>query len=345
MANKRIKDLDTEVTIANDADYIAVDGTGGTDASKKISVLNFQAQMRNNLTDAEMAILDGATVTTAELNILDGVTATTAELNILDGVTATAEELNIIDGVTATTEEINILDGVTATTAELNIMDGVTATTSELNSLDGFTGDYEDLNYAKELKDTGVTSTEYGKLDGVTTPLSGLNQALEANEVTITATRYDVNILDGVTATTAELNIMDGVTATTAELNYTDGAGSQLAGLDHGLGIRATEYTNTSATFTGSVYAICTATSANQAFTLPAINRSNLYRIIVYAASVSGVYSITITTNAADSGFIDTDGNSNGTTITLDATGKCVILESYGGAYWAITWGTGHSLT
>jgi hypothetical protein len=191
MADKRIKDLDTEVTIANDADYIPVDGTGGTDASKKISVLNFQAQMRNNLTDTEMSILDGATVTTAELNILDGVTATTAELNILDGVTATAEELNIIDGVTATTEEINILDGVTATTAELNIMDGVTATTSELNSLDGFTGDYEDLNYAKELKDTGVTSTEYGKLDGVTTPLSGLNQALEANEVTITAKSYD----------------------------------------------------------------------------------------------------------------------------------------------------------
>jgi hypothetical protein len=259
MADKRIKDLDTEVTIANDADYLVVDGTGGTDASKKISVLNFQAQMRNNLTDAEMAILDGATVTTAELNILDGVTATTAELNLLDGVTATTAELNILDGVTATADEINIIDGVTATTAEINLL--------------------------------------------------------------------------------------DGVTATTAELNYTDGAGSQLAGIDHGLGIRATEYTNTSATFTGSVYAICTATSANQAFTLPAINRGNLYRIIVYAASVSGVYSITITTNAADRGFIDTDGNSNGTTITLDATGKCVILESYGGDYWAITWGTGHSLT
>ena len=37
---------------------------------------------------AEIAILDGATVTTDELNILDGVTATTAELNYVDGVTS-----------------------------------------------------------------------------------------------------------------------------------------------------------------------------------------------------------------------------------------------------------------
>ena len=35
------------------------------------------------LTEAEIQILDGATVTTAELNILDGVTSTASELNIL----------------------------------------------------------------------------------------------------------------------------------------------------------------------------------------------------------------------------------------------------------------------
>ena len=40
------------------------------------------------VTNAELSILDGATVTTAELNILDGVTATTAELNYVDGVTS-----------------------------------------------------------------------------------------------------------------------------------------------------------------------------------------------------------------------------------------------------------------
>jgi len=91
------------------------------------------------LTEAEIQILDGATVSTAELNILDGVTASTSEINILDGVTATTSELNIMDGVTASTSELNIMDGVTATTSELNIMDGVTATTSEINLIDGGT--------------------------------------------------------------------------------------------------------------------------------------------------------------------------------------------------------------
>ena len=80
-----------------------------------------------DLTQTEVEILDGATVTTAELNLLDGVTSTTAELNILDGVTSTAAELNILDGVTSTATELNLLDGVTATTAELNYTDGVTS--------------------------------------------------------------------------------------------------------------------------------------------------------------------------------------------------------------------------
>ena len=55
------------------------------------------------LTEAEIQILDGATVTTAELNILDGVTSTTSELNILDGVTATTAEINLLDGATSAT--------------------------------------------------------------------------------------------------------------------------------------------------------------------------------------------------------------------------------------------------
>ena len=41
-----------------------------------------------DLLQAEVEILDGATVTTAELNLLDGVTATTTELNYVDGVTS-----------------------------------------------------------------------------------------------------------------------------------------------------------------------------------------------------------------------------------------------------------------
>tara|TARA_R100000734_G_scaffold680_8_gene863 strand:+ start:541 stop:2505 length:1965 start_codon:yes stop_codon:yes gene_type:complete len=161
-----------------------------------------------DLTQSEVQILDGATVTTAQLNRVDATSSiqtqldakqasdaqltelatmasgtadaladlSATEVQILDGATVTTSELNILDGVTATASELNILDGVTATATELNIMDGVTATTSELNIMDG-----------------------------------------------VTATTSELNIMDGVTATTSELNIMDGVTATTAEINILDG--------------------------------------------------------------------------------------------------------------------------
>lgn len=96
----------------------------GTDVephSDKLTELATMGQTTANaladLSEAEVQILDGATVTTTELNILDGVTATTAELNIMDGVTSTTAELNILDGVTATTAEINLLDGATSATS------------------------------------------------------------------------------------------------------------------------------------------------------------------------------------------------------------------------------------
>ena len=124
------------------------------------------------LTEAEVQILDGATVTTNELNILDGVTATKDEINIIDGVTATTAELNYVDGVTSnvqtqldakqasdaeltelatmasdtasaladlTQAEVQILDGATVTTTELNKLDGVTASATNLNIVDGMT--------------------------------------------------------------------------------------------------------------------------------------------------------------------------------------------------------------
>ena len=82
-------------------------GTNVEPHSDKLTELATMAQTTANaladLTEAEVQILDGATVTTAELNILDGVTSTTAELNILDGVTSTTTELNIVDGDTSAT--------------------------------------------------------------------------------------------------------------------------------------------------------------------------------------------------------------------------------------------------
>ena len=113
-----------------------------------------------DLTQTEVEILDGATVTTAELNLLDGVTSTTAELNILDGVTSTATELNLLDGVTSTTAELNILDGVTSTATELNLLDGVTATTAELNYTDGVTSNIQTQLNAKGVGDATLSGTQ-----------------------------------------------------------------------------------------------------------------------------------------------------------------------------------------
>lgn len=64
-----------------------------------------------DLTQAEVQVLDGATLSTAELNTLDGISASTAELNKLDGATLSTAELNTLDGITATTAELNQLDG------------------------------------------------------------------------------------------------------------------------------------------------------------------------------------------------------------------------------------------
>jgi hypothetical protein len=76
----------------------AVETKQATDAelTELATMASTTAAALADLLEAEVQILDGATVTTAELNILDGVTSTAAELNILDGVTSTAElNLNI----------------------------------------------------------------------------------------------------------------------------------------------------------------------------------------------------------------------------------------------------------
>ena len=105
--------------------------------------------------------------------------------------------------IVASTGAIVLADGAGSGAAVKNL--SITA-----SAFEGFTGVAADLNYAKDLRATGVTTTEFDKLDG------------------LTATTSELNKLDGVTASTAELNKMDGVTASTAELNYTDGVTSSI---------------------------------------------------------------------------------------------------------------------
>ena len=226
----------------------------GTDVEPHSDKLTELATMNQNtassladLTNTEVQILDGATVTTAQLNRLDATSSvqtqldnkqpldaeltelstmssgtasaladlTGTEVAILDGLTTTTAELNKLDGATVTTAEINILDGVTATTSELNIMDGVTATTAEINKLDGVTATTSELNFID-----GVTSNIQTQLnnkqplDADLTSLSGCQSGAAAALALLTSA--EVAILDGATVTTTELNIMDGNTSATS---------------------------------------------------------------------------------------------------------------------------------
>ena len=110
---------DSNFIVGNGSNFVIESGstaraslglTIGTDVephSDKLTELATMAQTTANaladLTEAEVQILDGATVTTAELNILDGVTSTATELNVLDGITSTTAELNLMDGGTSAT--------------------------------------------------------------------------------------------------------------------------------------------------------------------------------------------------------------------------------------------------
>ena len=90
---------------------------------------------------------------------------------------------------------------------------GVSATAAELNKLDGFTGVVADLNYAKDLRATGVTTAEFDKLDG------------------LTASTAELNKIDGFTGGAADLNYAatlraTGVTGT--EFDYLDGVTSNI---------------------------------------------------------------------------------------------------------------------
>ena len=90
---------------------------------------------------------------------------------------------------------------------------GVTSTAAELNKLDGFTGVVADLNYAKDLRATGVTASEFNILDGVT------------------STAAEINKLDGFTGVVADLNYAKDLRATdvtSTEFDYLDGVTSNI---------------------------------------------------------------------------------------------------------------------
>ena len=208
---------------------------------------------------------------------------------------------------------VNAVNGTSGTTApNLSTLTingtNVTSTAAELNKLDGFTGTFEDLNYAKDLRATGVTSTEFDKLDG------------------LTATTAELNKLDGVTATTAELNKLDGVTATTAELNYVDGVTSNIQ----------TQLNSKQATITGGATTIDTenltasrvlVSNSSGKVAVSSVTSTELAKIDGLTASASELNKLdgaTVTTSELNV----LDGGTSATSTTVAAADRVVFNDN-----------------
>lgn len=117
---------------------------------------------------------------------------------------------------------IAVVDGITLGGTSIS------ATAAEINKLDGFTGSYLDLNYAKDLRATGVTSTEFDYLDGVT---SNIQTQLNAKQATITGGATTI-VSSNLTASRALVSNSSGKVAvsavTSTELGYLDGVTSAI---------------------------------------------------------------------------------------------------------------------
>ena len=188
---------DTTLTGLTDIDLTAGDKT------------IFDGVGANNLTigaASTTVIMPGDLQVTGTLTTNNVETVSTSNGVVFEGNVADANELTLLAGTltgdrTATLADLTGYVAIFAAVPTATI----TSTPAELNKLDGFTGVAADLNYAKDLRATGVNTTEFDKLDG------------------LTASTAELNILTGVTATAAELNILDNVTANSTEINLLDG--------------------------------------------------------------------------------------------------------------------------
>jgi hypothetical protein len=119
-------------------------------------------------------IVDGGFI--ADANGNEGIVLQTASsaVNAVE-ITNAATGGSVVVGAMGDDSNIDI-DITPKGTGEVNIAAGnlnyagtaVTASGAELNKLTGYNGSVTELNYLKDLYDTGVTNTEYDYLDGVT---------------------------------------------------------------------------------------------------------------------------------------------------------------------------------
>ena len=198
-------------------------GTGSTSASGARTNLGLVIGTNVQGFDQDLANLSGcqsgassalAALTQSEVQILDGATVTTAQLNRLDATSSVQTQLDNKQPLDSELTELATMGSATAsaladlTQAEVQILDGATVTTAQLNRVDATSSIQTQLD-AKQAADADLTA------------LSGCQSGAAAALALLTST--EVAILDGATLSTSELNVLDGITSTTTELNILDG--------------------------------------------------------------------------------------------------------------------------
>ncbi len=208
---------DTEVQIA----ATTIDINGNVDISGTLTIGSA------GISEAELEILDGATVTTDELNVLDGITSTVAELNIVDGNTS-ATSTTVADADRVVLNDNGTMVQVAVTDLAAYFDDEITAmpNLTSVGTLTTLTVDNVIINGTTigHTDDTDLITvasgivTVAGEISVTTLDIGGTN---------VTSTAAELNLLDGVSglvqadftklaavdATATELNIMDGGTA------------------------------------------------------------------------------------------------------------------------------------
>ena len=180
-----------------------------------------------DLTQAEVQVLDGATLSTTELNKLDGVTCSTSELNILDGVTANATELNVTDGLTASTSELNQLDGktISSTLTPANTNDIPTSSAVNtfvsglLNALGGFVAIPNETSFPTtnpDPSDNAGTVVSIADAGGIVVDAAGASTTSRTTgNVTVTITGFPTSLRSSTLAAGLGLQVQTTTTLNT----------------------------------------------------------------------------------------------------------------------------------
>jgi len=154
----------------------------------------------SDLTQAEVQILHGATVSTTELNKIDGLTAVASDLNKLNGMTATTENLSALTGITAVETSVTTNSNTKIPTSKA-VNDLVLSVT---NALGGFVAIANATSFPTSHPDpsenagTVVSITDANGIvvnsSGVATIPAGAGQDQNGNNIDVTINGFPTDL-------------------------------------------------------------------------------------------------------------------------------------------------------